>query len=74
MDEDTLNELKRKTSLAVFPLTSAAKTLLDSIGEAIPSPATVRNIIRNYQLPTNEVFDTIAHADVNFIETVGLYL
>ncbi|KAG2235418.1 hypothetical protein INT48_005768 [Thamnidium elegans] len=41
--------------------------------ESAPSPTSIRSIIKSYQLPNNEVFDMIVHADVNFIEAVGLY-
>lgn len=74
IDETLLAELKQKTSLKAYNLSKATTSLLKLISQANTSISMLRNVIKSYELPSDEPFDTVLHADVNFIETVGLYL
>lgn len=74
IDETLLAELKKKTMLKAYNLTKATASLLELISKNNMSISALRNILKGNQLPSDEPFDNVLHADVSFIETVGLYL
>ncbi|KAG1413653.1 hypothetical protein G6F58_007371 [Rhizopus delemar] len=73
IDESALVELRQKTSLKPYSLSIATASLLELISKDNTSLLVLIDIIKSYQLPTNEPFDSVQHTDVTFIETIGLY-
>lgn len=74
MDNELLEDLRQQTTLESQYLSSPVTHLLTSLNQANRDFYTYRSIIKRFNLPENERFDIVTHADLNFVETIGNHL
>ncbi|KAI8385789.1 hypothetical protein BD560DRAFT_322148, partial [Blakeslea trispora] len=63
VDETLLAELRQKSNLKKYSLSKATSSLLKLVSQADTSISVLRNVIKSYELPSDESFDTVLHAD-----------
>ncbi|ORE11910.1 hypothetical protein BCV72DRAFT_318095 [Rhizopus microsporus var. microsporus] len=74
LNKEMLEGLGQQTMLENHPLSSSVTLLLTSLNQANPDFYAYRSIIKRFNLPENERFDTFTHTDLNFVETMGNHL
>lgn len=74
LEKELLEGLREQTTLESQSLSSSVTLLLTSLNQANRGFYTYRSIIKRFNLPENERFDIVTHADLNFIETMDNHL